>query len=85
MGAGGVLDRGPWGFLLLPLGVVGLARLACGRLAPGLPYFADAWLDRGVVWNRSPGAQRSRVYVGECLVCLVFGCLLPRVLMGPWC
>lgn len=41
----------------------------------------------GVVVCRGVGRDcpEPPVYMGECLVCLVFGCLLPRMLMGPWC
>lgn len=41
----------------------------------GLSYFVDG--EQG-----NPDSVQP-VSVGECLVCLAFGCLLPRVLMGP--
>lgn len=57
VGSARVLEGGPWAFLISPRekgGTVGLALLACRGLAPEMPYFVDAWPDRGVARNRSP-------------------------------
>lgn len=62
---------------------MGLAGWAGQGLVPELPYFVDGGWGSGE--GPQPLAQCSPVYVGECLVCLVFGCLLLRVLMSPWC
>lgn len=56
-----------------------LAGLPSEVLSWALPYFLLVCGGDHSPWLPAP------VYMGECLVCLVFGCLLSRVLMGPWC
>lgn len=75
-GSARVLDAGPWGFLIPPSwsGLALIPPLDCPAL----------WMGEGEGGTSAPGSAKP-VYMGECLVCLAFGCLLPRVLMGPWC
>lgn len=52
---------------------------------PGLAKVSPLDCPTLLVGGRGTLGLVQLVYVGECLVCLAFGCLLLRVLIGPWC